>query len=214
MKQAFPDIYYTRDSHPFQNEVKTRSYMLKSDTGNLLFYSSSHIEEEFEFIDAMGGITAQYLNHRHEASSSCDTVRKRFNAPLICHEFEEQAIAELCEVNRTFSTRHFISPELEAIPTPGHCPGSTCYLLKRDEVSYLFTGDTLFPDSGQWEIYLMSGSSSAHDMIGSLNLLRTLEINVLIPGLYIGEMAWEQVSSARWQQIIDDCIKLAENFSG
>lgn len=32
---------------------------------------------------------------------------------------------------------------LRALHTPGHTPGSTCFLL--DEAGYLFTGDTLFP---------------------------------------------------------------------
>lgn len=214
MNQAFPNIYYTKIDRPFHNEVTTRAYLLEGRSGNLLFYSSSHIASEFEFIDSIGGLTAQYLNHRHEASPHCDLVRERFQAPLICHELERDAIAQSCEVSRTFSDRHFITPALEAIPTPGHCPGSTCYLLKQDKQSYLFTGDTLYPDNGQWQIYLMSGSSSAHDMIGSLKLLQALEVDVLIPGLAIGEMAWEQVSSARWRQIIDDCIELAENFSG
>jgi glyoxylase-like metal-dependent hydrolase (beta-lactamase superfamily II) len=38
-------------------------------------------------------------------------------------------------------TFRFGSHELRAIHTPGHTPGSTCFLIGR----HLFTGDTLFP---------------------------------------------------------------------
>ena len=145
MKQLLPDILYTDSDRPFANEVKTRAYLVTLAAGNFLFYSSSHIEQEFDFIQSKGGLFKQYLNHRDEASDYCDVVRRQFNAPLACHELESDAVSQHCEVSETFSARHQILPVLEAIPTPGHCPGSTCYLLQHGGKYILFTGDTIYP---------------------------------------------------------------------
>lgn len=207
MIQMLPDIYYTTPDHPFANEVETRAYLVTLTAGNILFYSSSTIEQEFEFIQSTGGLSKQYLNHRDEASEYCDIVRLQFNAPLVCHELESDAVSQHCEVSETFSTRHYILPVLEAIPTPGHCPGSTCYLLQHAGKHILFSGDTIYPDNGEWKIYLHGSQSSGKDMLASLDLLAGLAVDVILPGLYIGDMSWEQVSPSRWSSIIHGCIK-------
>lgn len=210
MKQIFPGIYHTEADRPFDNEVQTRAYFIQLETANFLFYSSSHIQRSFELIESLGGISAQYLNHRHEASPHCDSVRNHFNAPLICHEKEREAVAEQCRVSETFSERHRVTAQFEVIPTPGHCPGSSCYLLNRNGTNILLTGDTLYPVNSEWEIYLMSGSSSAAEMISSLQQLALLEVDLLLPGLHIGDQAWEEVSGTRWQYILERCMVTAE----
>jgi len=96
---------------------------------------------------------------------------------------------------------------LEAIPTPGHCPGSTCYLLQQAGKQILFTGDTIYPDNGEWKIYLHGNKSSGKDMLASLDLLAGLSIDIILPGLYIGDVSWEAVSPARWTSVIDGCMK-------
>ncbi len=45
---------------------------------------------------------------------------------------------------------------IEIIPTPGHSPGSVCYLVPGAEGRYLFTGDTLVrtAEGGWWAGYI------------------------------------------------------------
>lgn len=207
MIELLPDIFHTDSDRPFANEVETRAYLVTLEAGNFLFYSSSLIELEFDFIQSKGGIHKQYLNHRDEASEYCDVVRRQFNAPLICHELERDAVSEHCEVSETFSERHRILPVLEAIPTPGHCPGSTCYLLQYRGKHILFSGDTIYPDNGVWTTYLHGSRSNVKDMLSSLDLLRNLAVDSILPGLYIGAVSWEEVSQARWHSLINECIR-------
>ena len=207
MIELLPDIFHTDSDRPFANEVETRAYLVTLAAGNFLFYSSSQIEQEFDFIRSKGGILKQYLNHRDEASGYCDVVRRQFNAPLICNELERDAVSENCEVSEVFSERHHILPVLEAIPTPGHCPGSTCYLLQNGGKHILFSGDTIYPENGVWKTYLHGSRSNEKDMLSSLDLLGNLAVDIILPGLFIGVMSWEEVSKSRWHSLIDECIK-------
>ena len=44
-------------------------------------------------------------------------------------------------------SEHVDTNDVEVLPTPGHSPGSTCYVVTGvGGERYLFTGDTIFPD--------------------------------------------------------------------
>lgn len=70
--------------------------------------------------------------------------------------------------------------QLKAIHTPGHSPGSTCYLLEHRGKRILFTGDVVFYDG---EIGLLNywGSNLA-DYRSYINRLANLSVDVLLPG--------------------------------
>ena len=70
--------------------------------------------------------------------------------------------------------------QLKAIHTPGHSPGSTCYLLEHRGKHILFTGDVVFYDG---EIGLLNywGSNLA-DYRSYINRLANLSVDVLLPG--------------------------------
>ncbi|MCW9051395.1 MAG: MBL fold metallo-hydrolase [Motiliproteus sp.] len=208
MELLYPDIYHSANDHPFGDEVCTRAYLVTRSEGNLLFYSSASIEESFEFIHNQGGLSAQYLNHRDEASAHCDRVRERFGAPLSCHQLEAFAVSQQCQVTHTFEERQLLKSNLEVIPTPGHCPGSSCYLLTLNDRRYLFCGDTLYPDQGQWTVFVDdSRDGDKSEMISSLELLREVPVDVVLPGLFVGNTAFEAVSKERWSSIIDQCLR-------
>jgi glyoxylase-like metal-dependent hydrolase (beta-lactamase superfamily II) len=75
---------------------------------------------------------------------------------------------------------------LKTLHTPGHTPGSTCFVLESKlsltsgEPSHVFTGDTLFPGG--------PGRSKSHealkDMISSLksHIFVLPEITIVLPG--------------------------------
>ncbi|MDA1279120.1 MAG: MBL fold metallo-hydrolase [Chloroflexi bacterium] len=76
---------------------------------------------------------------------------------------------------------------LRPMPTPGHTPGSTCFMLESaqfagrgTEISHVFTGDTLFPGG--------PGKSSSHEalrqIINSLEsqIFNLPESTVVLPG--------------------------------
>jgi glyoxylase-like metal-dependent hydrolase (beta-lactamase superfamily II) len=162
---------------PFAPSLNIRAFLLRRDAGNVLLYSTSGLESDAAAIEERGGIARHYLNHRHEAMFASDWV----DAPLIVHERERDSVARTYDVRATFSRRHTLDGDLEVIPTPGHTPGATAYLWDSGEHRFLFTGDTVFLDGdGEW-VAAVLGSSDRDAYITSLELMRELEFDVLVP---------------------------------
>jgi glyoxylase-like metal-dependent hydrolase (beta-lactamase superfamily II) len=153
---------------PFAPNLHIRAFQLQRGEGDVLLYSVRGLE--------LGGVSRWYLNHRHEAMFAARGVA----APLFVHERERAAVAEKLHVRGTFSRRHVLDGDLEAIPTPGHTPGATAYLWDSGEHRFLFTGDTIYLDDGEW-VGAVLGSSDRAAYIESLELLRELDFDVLVP---------------------------------
>lgn len=69
---------------------------------------------------------------------------------------------------------------LKAIKTPGHSRGSVCYLMEGKELTYLFTGDTVFL---RGLISLLNApGSSVQDYCQSIKKLANLNVDALLPG--------------------------------
>ena len=211
MKRITQQLYQSRIDHPFGDQVQTVAYLLVREEGNLLFYSSRFMEEEFDFIEGLGGISHQILNHRDEASPFCDVVFDQYGAPLICHQKEEKAVSEKCRVGKTI-TEGAVFHDLEAIHTPGHAPGSTCFLWKREEGNILFTGDTFYPRNGVWSVAIQEGKQD--EMIRSLEKLKDLEVSGLIPGLFIGEESFGFFKNQKeYRDTLSLCIERLQKAS-
>lgn len=152
----------------------------------MLVYRSAALQDDgqAEAIDALGGIERQYLNHSHEAAPACDWVRERFNAPLLVHAGDAEESATRCTVDHTFAKRHHLDDDLEVIPTPGHTPGATAYLWDTGEHRVLFTGDTIYlPRDDDWRAAVLDGVSDRERYVESLELLREVDFDVLVPGV-------------------------------
>jgi glyoxylase-like metal-dependent hydrolase (beta-lactamase superfamily II) len=142
----------------------------------VLMYSTTTLRSEAEQIEGLGGISRQYLNHRHEAMFLSGWV----TAPLFCHEEERRSVVKATPVRGTFSKRHRLDDDFEVIPTPGHTPGTTTYLWDSGEHRLLFTGDTIYLDDGEWVAAVLRSSDRAA-YIESLELIRSLDFDVLVP---------------------------------
>ncbi|OUR96885.1 hypothetical protein A9Q84_11145 [Halobacteriovorax marinus] len=194
---------------PFGNSVSTCAYLLKRKIGNILFYSSKFIENDFSQIHSLGGIGVQIVNHRDEATSYCDLVLNEFKAPLYCHVKEEEAILKKCKVGKVIEEGMIFS-DIEAVHTPGHCPGSTCFLWSIDDEKILFTGDTFYPSNGKWCVAIKDGDQE--EMISSLRKLLELEVTMILPSLFIGDEKFAVVEDLKkYKQLINDCIQRLEN---
>jgi glyoxylase-like metal-dependent hydrolase (beta-lactamase superfamily II) len=167
---------------PFGPSLEGRAFLLQRERGNLLIYSAGTLEPDARAIEELGGISRQYLNHRHEAAPSCDWVRATFDAPLHCHENERASVAETCAVDETFSERRALDDDFEVIPTPGHTSGATAYLWSSDHHRCLFTGDTIMLRAGEWGVVLLEGTSDRSDYLESLELICGLDFDLLAPG--------------------------------
>ena len=183
---------------------RSAAYLLVNSFGNALFYSSRYIEEHFDFITQQGNVSFQLLNHRHEASPYCDTVADKFNAPLICHHLEKSAVSKESKVGKNISGEETFG-NIQAIHTPGHCPGSTCFFVKQEGGNILFSGDTFYPCKGQWRVAIHK--KNKEEMIHSLKKLRKLNVSFIAPSLYAGYPSFGKFEDRnKYQSAIDDCI--------
>jgi glyoxylase-like metal-dependent hydrolase (beta-lactamase superfamily II) len=164
------------ESLPFAPSLEIRSFLLQRDRGNVLVYSTSVIERDARRIEAAGGISRHYLNHRHEAMFPSDWV----DAPLFVHGAERSSVAEAYAVRGAFSRRHRLDEDFEVIPTPGHTPGATAYLWDSGEHRLLFSGDTIYLDEGEWVAAVLP-SSDRDAYIESLETIRELDFDMLVP---------------------------------
>ena len=164
------------ESLPFALSLDVRAFLLRRDRGNLLIYSTTSAAADAGAIEALGGISRHYLNHRHEAMFKSDAI----DAPLFVHENERASVAQSYRVRGSFSRRHMLDEDFEVIPTPGHTPGATAYLWDSGVHRYLFTGDTIYLDDGKWRVGLLD-SSNRDAYIASLELIGGLEFDVLVP---------------------------------
>lgn len=88
-------------------------------------------------------ITAVLLTHSHaDHWLDYDLVKNSTGAPVYCHPDERLIPRE--KIDRPLTDGDDIPVgrfAVRALHTPGHTPGSTCFLVGR----YLISGDTLFP---------------------------------------------------------------------
>jgi glyoxylase-like metal-dependent hydrolase (beta-lactamase superfamily II) len=159
----------------FAPSLRVRAFLLLRTRGNLLIYSTRGAAPDAGAGGPAGGVSRQYLNHRHEAAFGSPSI-----APLFVHENERRAVSEHLHVRGTFSRRHMLDEDFEVIPTPGHTSGATCYLWDTGEHRLLFTGDTIYLDQGEWRAAVL-GSSDPGQYVDSLDLIRGLEFDVLVP---------------------------------
>jgi glyoxylase-like metal-dependent hydrolase (beta-lactamase superfamily II) len=164
----------------FAPSTVVRAFTLDRPAGDLVVYAAPGLTDR-------GGITAHYLNHWHETTIGSDYV----DAPRLIHE-ADAAMAEV-PIARTFTGRQTVGGDFELIPIPGHTPGSTAFLWNR----ILFTGDQVYLHGDEWVAAVLANSDRAA-YIESLELLKTVEFDVLVP--------WAASVDGPWYSAADDRV--------
>lgn len=213
MKKVAERLYRSEPEDPFgRGDCLTHAFFIARPNtdglGNVLIYSSGQLAQDEKHIRTLGGITRQYLNHRDEAAAHCDWVSQTFGSKLICHVAEREAIEKHCTVHETIDAATELAPDLVAVPTPGHCPGSTCYLWNGPDARYLFPGDTIYFDKGDWQVFI--DPANAQEMIRSLRVIAALEFDVLLPGLYQGDVWRADVTKGEAVERINEIVERLE----
>ena len=128
MTQIRNDLFQTRTDSPFPG-LTTHAYLWRGPSGNVLFYSPAS-DADFDAIEALGGVSAQYLSHLDEAGPMLARVADRFGSRLHAPAVELEAIGRHAHVDVSVEARRHVDANgVDAIPTPGHSDGSTCYLV-------------------------------------------------------------------------------------
>lgn len=207
LTQIREDLYQTRIDSPFPGQT-THSYLWRRPGGNVLFYSPAG-DADFDAIDELGGVSAQYLSHLDEAGPNLVRIAERFGRQLHASAAELDSIAKHGRVDVPLSAvRQVDDNDVDVLPTPGHSPGSTCYLVTgASGERYLFTGDSIFPTGeGTWSTFVVPGRGDAAAMRESVNLLGTVAPDVVISSAFGGPSAIEAVDAARWSEIVEQAL--------
>ncbi|GFG53930.1 MBL fold metallo-hydrolase [Mycolicibacterium agri] len=204
MEQILTDLWQTRTDSPFPG-LTTHAYLWTG--ANALFYSVA-TDSDFAELDRLGGVAAQYLSHRDEAGPMLAKIAAHFHSSLHAPAAELAEIGKHSHIDVALGSRHVDVNGIEIIPTPGHSPGSTCYLVNGAEGRYLFTGDTLIRnESGAWWAGYLPGHSDAAALASSLRLLRTLEPDVVISSAFQGDSAVHRIQRERWAEHVDEALE-------
>lgn len=206
MKQLFPDLWETREEHPFHG-VTTHAYLLTQDGGNALFYSTG-IREELNEIQRLGGISRQYLSHRDEAGPPLATIKEMFESQLCCHALEVKAIGKYSKIDVVFDDQSLEPDNVEVIPTPGHTAGSTCFVFQSPYgLRYLFTGDLIFPEDDGWGTLVQWSAGGRKKALGeSLMKLREVRPDVVISSASVRRNAVQSVTADQWRSVVDQVV--------
>ncbi|GAA5091559.1 MBL fold metallo-hydrolase [Nocardia iowensis] len=200
MHQIVPDLWETETLSPFPG-LTTHAYLWTTPEGNVLFYNTT-VTEEFDKMADLGGVAHHYLSHRDEIASSLSVVRERFGAKLHIHKADASMVTDTT-VDDAFDSRHVGFAGLEVIPTPGHTPGSACYLATIGGKRYLFTGDTLvLGENGVWWAGYLEGHSDRDTLLSSLDVLAGLNPDVIVSSAFMGPKGVIELGDRPWS----DCV--------
>jgi len=210
MKRIQDDVWETTVEKPFPG-LTTHAYLLIRDGGNVLFYNTSH-RDDIDIFAALGGVAFQLLSHRDELGDSIAVIRQRYGARLAGHIREQDEFSRIQPPDILFDKREVILGNIEVIPSPGHSPGSTCFLASpANGKRYLFTGDTIYRgEDGSWQAGFIPGYSKAEDretLADSLRLLQTLQPHLVFSSAFGGSEGFQEMFPADWRGHVERALE-------
>jgi glyoxylase-like metal-dependent hydrolase (beta-lactamase superfamily II) len=188
---------------PFLDGVVVRSFVLDRPAGRLAVYNAPGLTTAAEEIRAAGPPVGLYLNHRHEEMYG----RPELDVPVLVHERDRDAVDRTFPAAGTFRDRHTVGDDFEVVPTPGHTPGTTTFLWDDGRHRFLFPGDALWVAHGAWSAVVLD-EAAREDYVRSLELLRDLDFDVLVPwGAYADEPAIHVVTPTERHDRLSEVIE-------
>ncbi|MFC7342858.1 MBL fold metallo-hydrolase [Saccharopolyspora griseoalba] len=213
MRKIRQDLWETEAEHPAPG-LNTRAYLWSGPDGNVLFYNTS-LPAEHDALAELGGVDHQYLSHQDEIGPSLRAIKERFGSALHISATEAPLAGKTCAVDGTFD-RQQSEHGFEVIPTPGHTPGSACFLVpSADGKTYLFTGDTIVRAAeGNWFAGYLPGHSDRDSLAATLRQLSALTPDVVISSAFAGETGVTELDRP-WadcaQEALDELLSAAPN---
>lgn len=98
-----------------------------------------------------------------------------------------------------------LGADLEVIPIPGHTGGSTAFLWTTGGHRLLFTADTIYLDEGEWVAAVLRSSDRGR-YLDSLDLIRRLDFDILVPWAATGGPGYSPTSPADTRRRVEAII--------
>lgn len=142
---------------PNRETLGGTAYLIVGNAVNLLIDCPAWNETNKQFIREQGGVSLLYLTHRG-GMGKVQEFQKTFGCKIVVQEQEAYLLPELDLIS--FQHEFTLTPNSQAIWTPGHSPGSSC-LYYSQAGGVLFSGRHLLPNR-QGELEPLRTSKTFH----------------------------------------------------
>lgn len=205
MVQIFPDLWQMEKGSHFGLDL--RMYLLKRKEGNVLFYYTDNFKELTNILK-LGNIKFQFLSHHHEMQPALEENLKVLNPDLCFHKKATPYFNSNYSNIIQFDKNQLFSENIEVIYTPGHTNTNLCFRYQSPfGKTYLFVGDTIYLDNGHWNILVMPNEGGSYELLKkTLVYLKTLEVDVVICSVAVGENSIVEVTQSEWKAIINSIL--------
>lgn len=208
MEQLFPDLWQTPLELRF-GTLKSRAYLLQHPEGRDMIYVAEN-PSTLHDIKTSGNVDHLYLSHNHEITDGLAEARSTLGAPLVGHAEMQKYFPKGLSLDQTIETDGCakLSGGLEAIYTPGHTDNNICYRYASPHgKTYLFVGDTLYPDNGEWKALVMgSHGGNRKTSIKTLDNLKSVQADVIIPSVAVGNYQIAELTESDWHAALEAAI--------
>lgn len=127
---------------PNRDTLGATAYLIVENEINILVDCPAIDRENLKFFQEKGGVSWLFISHRGGIGKVRE-IQQTFGCKVLIQEQEAYLLPGI-DVN-TFEREFSFTPNIQAIWTPGHSPGSSC-LYCSAEGGVLFTGRHLIPD--------------------------------------------------------------------
>lgn len=131
------DVHYC--GYNAEASYGANAFFVRRAAGNLLVDSPRWVPALVRSLEAAGGLSAVLLTHRDDVADA-ERYAAHFGARVYIHEDDASAAPFATDLLRGPAPVE-VSPDLVAVPVPGHTRGSVVYVWREH---YAFTGDSLY----------------------------------------------------------------------
>ncbi len=134
----------------------SHAYVLENSAGRDLIYVAVYPESRTA-IRALGQVDHLHLSHNHEINKGLAYAKTALAADLVGHRETQKYFPNDLSLDRTIETEGELLRDagLTAIYTPCHTDDNICYRYASPHGrTYLFVGDTLYPEHGAWKAHI------------------------------------------------------------
>lgn len=141
VRRLLPDLWSLSPASPLTDGAA--AYLLVRAAGNVMVDVPAYDRALLTAVEDLGGIATIIVTHEDNLGE-IELFQAHFGCEVVMHAAEAEAAP--WGVDRPFDAPLSLDRDLLVVPTPGHTPGSSCVLWRRNG-GCLFTGDHLLPTS-------------------------------------------------------------------
>ena len=215
MNEVIPGLYASApEPLGFGPSLEIRAFLLQRDRGNLLLYRADTLEQDVEKINDLGGITP-VPEPPPRSLARLRLGRQDIQRPAALPRGGSTVGIQDLQRRRDLLRASQTGRRIRDHPDPGHTSGATAFLWNTGQHRCLFTGDTILFPRGEWVAALLDGVSDRERYIESLESIRTMEFDVVLPSVAAAGQSYytftDRSEAGRHIGAILDRLRLGEN---